>query len=211
MRRPCPIPIGWRSWKRREAQPCGYSRDRAARARSRILNWRVRTSASTWRRPTARGRLPPGDSTIAELAGVRAPKLDRKPPKAWTEPEALFNGKDLAGWEPTSTSAPNHWVVKGGELVNEEHGANIKTTRKFDDFKLHIEYNCPDEGNSGIYLRGRYEVQVEYEKVDANDKFHSMGSIYSFVAPGGDLPRKPGTWESFDMTFVGRYVTIVPN
>jgi hypothetical protein len=152
-----------------------------------------------------------GDTAIAELTGVRAPKLDRKPPKAWTEPEPLFNGKDLTGWEPMGTVAANHWVVQNGELVNQEHGANIKTTRKFDDFKLHVEYNCPDEGNSGIYLRGRYEVQVEYEKEDANDKFHSIGSIYSFIAPAVDLPRKPGTWESFDITLVGRHLTIVRN
>jgi Domain of Unknown Function (DUF1080) len=150
-----------------------------------------------------------GDTTVAELAGVRAPKLDRKPPKAWADPEPLFNGKDLTGWEPIG--AANHWVARDGELVNEEHGANIMTTRKFDDFKLHIEYNCPDEGNSGVYLRGRYEVQVEYEKVDANDKFHSMGSIYSFIAPAVELPRKPGTWESYDITLVGRHVTIVRN
>ena len=155
-----------------------------------------------------------GDTTVAELAGVRAPKLDRKPPKAWTEPEPLFNGKDLTGWEPIGAigaNAANHWEAQNGEMVNQDHGANIKTTRKFDDFKLHIEYNCPDEGNSGVYLRGRYEVQVEYEKVDANDRFHSMGSIYSYIAPAVDLPRKPGTWESYDITLVGRHVTIVRN
>jgi hypothetical protein len=150
-----------------------------------------------------------GATTVAELVGVRAPMLDRKPPKAWTEPEPLFNGKDLAGWEPIGAAAANHWVAQNGDLVNLDHGANIKTTRKFDDFKLHIEYNCPEEGNSGVYLRGRYEVQVEYEKVDANDKFHSMGSIYSFIAPAVELPRKPGTWETYDVTLVGRHVTIV--
>jgi hypothetical protein len=170
--------------------------------------------ASTWELDVKGDKLTGaqkrGDTAIAELAGVRAPKLDRKPPKAWTEPEPLFNGKDLTGWKPIGAAA-NNWVVQNGELVNQEHGANIKTTRKFDDFKLHIEYNCPDEGNSGIYLRGRYEVQVEYEKVDANDKFHSIGSIYSFIAPAVDLPRKPGTWESFDITLVGRHLTIVRN
>jgi 3-keto-disaccharide hydrolase len=101
--------------------------------------------------------------------------------------------------------------VKNGELVNEDHGSNLKTTRKFDDFKLHIEFNCPDKGNSGIYLRGRYEVQVEYESIDANDKLHSIGSVYSFLSPQVELPRKPGTWESFDITLVGRFVTIARN
>jgi len=156
------------------------------------------------------GSLKRGDEVRGQLAGVRAPKLDRPMPKAWSDPEPLFNGKDMTGWEPIGTAA-SHWVAKDGDLLNEYKGANIKTTRKFDDFKLHIEYNCPDEGNSGIYLRGRYEVQVEYEKVDANDKFHSIGSIYSFLAPAVELPRKPGTWESFDITLVGRRLTIVRN
>ena len=145
--------------------------------------------ATTWDLDVKDGKLTGtqkrGDTVFADLAGVRAPALDRKPPKDWTAPEPIFNGKDLTGWEPTDPAAANHWIVKDGELVNETKGANLKTTRKFDDFKLHIEYNCPDEGNSGIYLRGRYEVQVEYEKVDANDKFHSMGAIYSFARAGG--------------------------
>jgi Domain of Unknown Function (DUF1080) len=156
------------------------------------------------------GQMKRADAVQGQLAGVRSPALNRAMPKAWTEPESIFNGKDLTGWEPMG-NAPNHWVAANGELVNEAHGANLKTTRAFQDFKLHIEYNCPADGNSGIYLRGRYEVQVEYEAVDANDKLHTMGSIYSFLAPAVDLPRKPGTWETFDITLVGRRVTIVRN
>ena len=151
------------------------------------------------------------DTVFADLTGVRAPLLKHNPPKAWTAAEPIFNGKDLTGWEPTDPAAANHYVVKDGELVNESKGANLKTTRKFDDFKLHIEFNCPDDGNSGIYLRGRYEVQVEYEKVDANDKFHSIGAVYSMLAPAVELPRKPGKWESFDITLVGRWLTVVRN
>ena len=146
---------------------------------------------------------------IVQIKGVKAPELRRDPPRSWTKAEPIFNGKDLTGWEPTSDKAKNNWVAQDGMLINTAHGANIKTTRKFDDFKLHIEFNCPDDGNSGIYLRGRYEVQVEYEKVDANDAFHSIGSIYGFISPGLDLPRKPGTWESFEITLVGRNVTVV--
>jgi hypothetical protein len=156
------------------------------------------------------GSIKQGDTVQAQVAGVRAPKLGRPEPSAWTNPEPLFNGKDLTGWEPMNP-ANNHWVVKDGELVNEEKGSNLKTTRKFDDFKLHIEYNCPDNGNSGIYLRGRYEVQVEYEKPGTEDKYHGMGAIYSFVPPSAELPRKPGEWESFDITLVGRWVTVVRN
>ncbi len=147
------------------------------------------------------------DGVTGDLTGERAPALDRQPPAAWSEPESLFNGTDLSGWEPDGPN--NHWKAENGELVNESAGANIRTTRKFEDFKLHIEYNCPDLGNSGVYLRGRDEVQVEYEVAGANDKFHSMGSIYGFIAPAVDLPKKPGQWESYDITLVGRHVTVI--
>jgi hypothetical protein len=145
-----------------------------------------------------------------KITGVHAPALNRKPPEAWSDSEPLFNGKDLTGWKPDNASK-NHWKAIDGELVNESAGANIRTERTFDDFKLHLEYNCPDKGNSGVYLRGRYEIQVEYEPGGTEDKFHAMGSIYGFLAPMKDLPRKPGEWESFDVTLVGRRVTVVRN
>jgi len=156
------------------------------------------------------GAIKRNGETIARIAGVPAPALDRPMPAAWGTPEPIFNGKDLTGWEPFGPGT-NNWVAEDGVLLNKAHGQNLRTTRKFQDFKLHVEFNCPDEGNSGIYLRGRYEVQVEYEKPGVNDSFHSMGSIYSFIAPKVELPRTPGQWETFDVTLVGRHVTIVRN
>ncbi len=148
------------------------------------------------------------DGVTGRITGVRAPALHREPPKNWGAPESLFNGKDLSGWEPDKPSE-NHWKAENGELVNEAAGANIRTTRKFNDFKLHIDYNCPLDGNSGVYLRGRYEVQVEYEPPDKNDRFHKMGSIYGFIPPAVDVPPRPGQWENYDITLVGRIVTVV--
>lgn len=150
------------------------------------------------------------DGVEGKIVGVLQPRLDRDPLATWTAPEPLFNGKNLDGWKPDNP-AENHWRAVNSELVNESAGANIRTTRKFQDFKLHIEYNCPDLGNSGVYLRGRYEIQVEYEKPGTNDNKHGMGSIYGFIAPSVDLPRKPGEWESFDVTFVGNKVTVMRN
>jgi hypothetical protein len=150
-----------------------------------------------------------GDAVAGQLTGVRAPALKRKPPKAWTSPEALFNGKDLTGWEPDK-AANNHWKVQDGALANEKKGANLRTTRKFDDFKLHFECDCQEGSNSGVYLRGRYEVQIECEpRAEEND--HTMGAIYGVLAPAAKAPRRPGQWDSFDITLVGRYVTIVRN
>jgi hypothetical protein len=150
-----------------------------------------------------------GDTTLA-LAGVRAPELKRAAPAAWTTPEPLLNGRNLDGWEPIGNPANSHWIVKDGLLVNEDHGANLKSTRQFDDFKVHFEVSCPDNGNSGFYLRGRYEVQIEYEPLSANPPERRIGSIYGRIAPK-ELPRTPGHWETFDVTLVGRTVTVVRN
>ena len=199
-------------------QPRGGSVHPAAAVKMEGSHLLVTVSAATARRPeitwdlTKEGDRLSGSQKMgdraAQIAGVRAPALNRKPPKGWSKPEPLFDGKDLAGWEPDKPSV-NHWVARDGVLLNEAHGANLRTTRKFNDFKLHIDFNCPDDGNSGVYLRGRYEVQVEYEPVGTEDKYHSMGAIYGMVAPSVELPRKPGQWESFDIMLVGRRVTIV--
>lgn len=154
-------------------------------------------------------QLRAGNST--PLTGTRAPKLDRKAPKKWTKPESLFNGRDLTGWEPMGDPSKSHWVVKDGLLVNEDHGANLRSTRKFDDFKLHFEVLCPDHANSGFYLRGRYEIQLEYEPLSANPPERRIGSVYGRIAPEGDLKRQPGEWETFDVTLVGRRLTVVRN
>ena len=148
------------------------------------------------------------DGVTGQLIGVPAPALKGMIPAVWSEPEPLFNGKDLSGWIPDNPSR-NHWKVENGALVNEAPGANIRTKRRFNDFKLHIEYNCPKDGNSGVYLRGRYEVQVEYEPAGENDKFHKMGSIYGFIAPAMAVSPRPGQWETYDITLVGRRISIL--
>jgi hypothetical protein len=148
-----------------------------------------------------------GENADTKVAGVRAPELKRPMPKAWSAPEPLLNGKDLTGWETVGQNS--HWVARDGELVNDNPGrggANIKTTRKFDDFKLHIEVNCPEHGNSGIYLRGRYEIQVGTE--GGTQPSHEMGAVYGYSAPSA-FPKKLGEWSSFDITLVGRTVTVV--
>jgi hypothetical protein len=170
--------------------------------------------ATTWELEASGGKLTgvqkSGD-IATELTGVRAPELKRSAPKAWTNPEPFFNGKDLTGWEPIGNPADSHWTVEDGLLVNTAHGANLKSTRTFEDFKLHFEVNCPDDGNSGFYLRGRYEVQIEYEPLTSNPVERRIGSIYGRIAPNPELPRTPGQWETFDVTLVGRTVTEVHN
>ena len=149
-----------------------------------------------------------GNSTTA-ITGVRAPELKRSAPKAWTDPKPLFNGKDLEGWEPIGDAASSHWTVQDGLLVNTARGANLRTTLKYDDFKLHFEVNCPEDCNSGFYLRGRYEVQIESEVHLTAPVERRIGSIYGRIAPQPELARAPGHWEAFDITLVGRTLTEV--
>ena len=134
-----------------------------------------------------------GDQSMA-VTGVRAPELKRGEPKAWSKAEPLFNGKNLDGWEPIGDPTKSHWVVKDGLLVNEDHGANLKSTRKFEDFRLHFEVNCPDDANSGMYLRGRYELQLEYVPAGSEPPERAMGSIYGRIPAAKELPRTPGQW-----------------
>ncbi|WP_263410905.1 3-keto-disaccharide hydrolase [Terriglobus tenax] len=150
------------------------------------------------------------------LTGVKAPTLDRPMPKQWTAPRAIFNGKDLTGWEPIGNVDNNRWVARNGELVNDNPevvgqkprpAANIKTTEKFQDFKLHIEVNCPEGGNSGIYMRGRYELQVGTE--GGKLPSHEMGAIYSYYPPPAGSELGLGKWTTFDVTLVGRHVTVL--
>ncbi|MBI2687932.1 MAG: DUF1080 domain-containing protein [Acidobacteria bacterium] len=173
-----------------------------------------RRPAVTWELDAAGDRLKgtqvrAGSSMAIE--GTRAPKLDRPMPKNWAKPVALFNGKDLTGWEPMGDPKNSHWVVKDGLLVNEDHGANLRSSAKFDDFRLHFEVLCPDHANSGFYLRGRYEIQLEYEPLSANPPERRIGSVYGRIAPEGDMARRPGEWETFDITLVGRTLTVVRN
>ena len=159
-----------------------------------------------------------GDTAGPTIAAARAPGLKKPMPKAWNAPVELFNGKDLTGWEPIGNVSNNKWIARDGELVNDNPppalgtprgpgAANIKTTGKYQDFKLHIEVNCPEHGNSGIYLRGRYEIQVGTE--GGKDPTHEMGAIYSHHAAPSSVPLGLGQWTTFDVTFVGRYVTVV--
>lgn len=181
-------------------------------SRGPAINWEL-TSVSA---DTLKGLEKRGDAAGPTLAGVRAPALDRPMPAKWSAPRPLFDGKDLSGWEPIGNVENNKWVARDGELVNDnpetpgKHGpgaANIKTTAKFQDFKLHIEVDCPEGGNSGIYLRGRYEVQVGTE--GGTQPSHEMGAIYSYYPPPAGSELGLGKWTAFDITLVGRHVTVL--
>ena len=164
-------------------------------------------------RLAARGKRISGTISRAnetlEVSGRRAPRLAPRGKPRWGAPIQLFSGKNLAGWRLINPAASN-WIVKDGALLNTGRGSNIATEQKFDDFQLHIEFNCPPGCNSGVYLRGRYEVQVEDNEMNAPPTSR-LGGVYGFLAPEVEMPRRPGEWQSFDITLRGRLVTILQN
>jgi Domain of Unknown Function (DUF1080) len=158
---------------------------------------------------TLSGTVNGPDGKTWHWVGVKAPALLKTGAPAWGDPIQLFNGKDLAGWT-MSAAGPPEWSVKDGTIVSPGHGPELVSNARFQDFKLHIEFNCGADSNSGIYLRGRYEVQVETES-QAEPPSHHTGGVYGFLAPSPELPRSPDVWQSFDITLVGRRVTVVQN
>ena len=142
--------------------------------------------------------------------GVWAPSLDRKESGVkWGAPIELFDGKDLNGWREQGAGS-THWTVKDGALVTPGNGPELIGDRKFQDFKLHVEFNCGKDSNSGVYLRGRYETQIETES-QGEPPSHHTGGIYGFLAPTPEQPRTPDKWQIFDITLVGRHVTVALN
>ena len=158
----------------------------------------------------------------AEFSGRRQPPMPPVPDLAnakFGQPIPLFNGKDLAGWRLTDPNAVNGWSVKDGLLVNnpvQEEGkphknyGNLRTDREFEDFNLKVEVRVSKNQNSGVYLRGIYEIQVADTYGRRIDP-HNMGAVYSRVTPTTNAEKAPGEWQTMDITLLDRHVTVILN
>ncbi len=163
---------------------------------------------ATWTNDQLRGTMITPDGERQAFTGVRAPLLRRSAPPTWSTPVTLFNGKDLAGWE--AFAGDNQWKAVNGVLTNTKAGGNLKTTRQFTDFTLHIEFRYPKGGNSGVYLRGRHEVQVEDSGTAEPLSVH-LGGVYGFLAANENASKGPDEWQTYDITLIGRRVTVILN
>jgi hypothetical protein len=153
------------------------------------------------------GTMVAADGKIYNWTAQRAPSLRRKNKPVWGKPVHLLNANNLKGWH---AMGDNQWVVKNGVLQSPHSGSNLVTDAVFTDFKLHIEFRYPKESNSGVYLRGRYEVQVEDSKGKEPLKDY-LGAIYGFIAPSEMVAKSAGEWQSYDITLIGRFVNVVGN
>lgn len=153
----------------------------------------------------------------AEWTAVRAPELAAPATVEWGEPVDLFNGTDLSGWHLLDPAQDGLWKVIDGVLVNDVvdqgdvgQGTGLITDAAFNNFKLHLEFMYPEGSNSGIYLRGRHEVQIQDDfGKEPGNRF--IAGVYGFITPTENTAKKAGEWQSMDITLLGRFVTIVLN
>ena len=159
--------------------------------------------------------------TKRDFTGKRIPDLPKKPDLSkarYGKTINLFNGKNLEGWKLTNPGQKNGWSVENGILKNNptqpkgrhiSYG-NLRTVDEFEDFNLTLEVNIPKGGNSGIYLRGIYEVQVS-DTYGRNLDSHNMGGIYSRITPTVAAEKPAGQWQTMDITLLDRHVTVILN
>jgi hypothetical protein len=150
------------------------------------------------------------DGAALKWTGVRAPALGPDKPVTWAESVELFNGRDLSGWKPRSAAKPGCWSVVDATLTLTPPCVDLISERTFGDAKLHVEFMYPAKANSGLYLRGRYEVQIQDDAGKALDALR-MGGVYGFIRPYTDAAGRPGDWQTYDITLRGQRVTILLN
>jgi hypothetical protein len=162
-----------------------------------------------------------GEDTV-KFNGRRQAPLPPAPDLAkvkYGSPIQLFDGKDLIGWRLTDANAVNGWSVKDGILRNDpvqeegkphKHYGNLRTDREFEDFNLSLEVRVSKGENSGVYIRGIYEVQVMDSYGKPLDS-HNMGAIYSRIKPTVNAEKPPGEWQTMEITYVDRHATVVLN
>ncbi|MBE9463424.1 DUF1080 domain-containing protein [Dyadobacter subterraneus] len=147
------------------------------------------------------------DGKTYSWTGVRAPSLRRTTPPVWGKAIPLTGGNEIKGWHTEGTS---QWIAKDGILKSEKSGVNLITDAKYNDFKLHVEFRIPKGSNSGVYLRGRYEMQVTDGK-GLEPAVDQLGAVYGFISPSEMMAKEPGEWQTFDITLLGRMLTLAVN
>ena len=153
-----------------------------------------------------------GGGQPVKFIGVRAPAIADKDDGSWKEgqPIELFNGRDLSGWKALNPDAAMKWTVQDAILRNAPPTTDIISEQKFWNFKLHVDFRIVEHSNSGIGLRGRYEIQI-LEDYGKPPNSHSAAALYSRVAPAVNASRPAGEWQSYDIRLVGRTLTVVHN
>jgi hypothetical protein len=169
------------------------------------------TQSPVYRARLVDGKLD-GSTGDTKWTAVRAPVIADQDDGSWKEgkPVQLFNGKDAGGWKGLNPSAEMKWTVVDGVLRNAPPTTDIVSEQNFWNFKLHVDFRIVEHSNSGIGLRGRYEIQI-LEDFGKPPNAHGAAALYSRVVPRVNASKPPGEWQSYDIRLVGRTLTVVHN
>ncbi|MCB9384360.1 MAG: DUF1080 domain-containing protein [Bryobacterales bacterium] len=146
---------------------------------------------------------------LSAADGPQPPAIDPGGPgKAPSDAVILFDGKDLSAWLGKD-GGPAKWAVENGQMVCKTGTGNIHTKQKFGSAQLHVEFATPNQadakgqakGNSGVYLQGRYEIQVLDSYNNPTYANGSAGAVYGQSAPAVNASRQPEQWQSYDIIF----------
>lgn len=152
-------------------------------------------------------------SSYLEWTGVRAPLLADKDDATWKRGDAviLFDGHDLTGWQTVGSVRTLGWMVKkDGVLTNGIGNTNLVSEKKFFNFALDVDFRIGQHGNSGVALRGRYEVQL-VDDVDHPASNRGSGAIMGRITPLVNAAKPAGEWQTLSVRMVGRQVTVTLN
>ncbi len=151
-------------------------------------------------------------TSLVKWTGVRAPVIADKDDGSWKEgkPIQLFNGKDTSGWKALNPALAFKWTVVDGVMRNAPPTTDLISEQKFWNFKLHTDFRIVEHSNSGIGLRGRYEIQI-LEDYGKPPNTHGAAALYSRIAPSVNASKPAGEWQSYDIRLVGRQLTVVHN
>src|SRR4030095_5029507 len=124
---------------------------------------------------------------------------------------SLSNGKDLTGWHLRNPQGPNGWKVSDRVYVNTQPSTDIQSDAEYYDFQLHVEFKVSTgDGNSGVYMRDKYEVQI-FNSFGKAPVDNGCGALYKRIAPSINASKRDGEWQTYDITFIGRRLSVVHN
>jgi hypothetical protein len=160
---------------------------------------------------TLQGKMT-GSAGEVSFLGKRAPAIDEHDDSSWVKgkPIILFNGKNLDGWTGVDSPKAEGWTVEDGVLKGRGQADDLVTVAKFWNFELHAEYKLGAKSNSGIGLRGRYEVQIAAD-YGRPPNMHGTGALYTRVMPSVNAGKPPDEWQTLEIRLVGREVTTTLN
>lgn len=181
--------------KAKPAHPIGYQNTPLLPPDNKGKQWHVHDGE----RPQPRV-VTPGKASTPEVPGT-----------APSDAVVLFDGKNLDAWRSSKVDVPTKWKIENGDMICVPGSGYVFTKEEFTDFQLHVEWAAPNpphgdsqaRGNSGVFLHGKYEIQVLDCYNNPTYADGAAGCVYGQHPPLVNASLQPGQWQTYDIVFTG--------